>query len=254
MNTAKLSEEDRRLLDHGADLCRIAERTYLPRFTQFLDERQQELVRSVLGDFPEVTGRFWGGWDQASRAMLGVFPPYEEAGEEAFPLCPITLTFRREDTVGHRDILGALMGLLIKRESIGDILTGEGFAVLFVTSAVAPVVLSELNKAGRVGLQVQEGLPLGLPQTGGFEEIRGTVSSLRLDSLVALLTRESRERAASLIRSGLVSLQYQPCTQVSHPFGEGDKVSVRGYGKYLVDAVGGVSKKGRIHLQCKKFK
>ena len=254
MNTGTLSEEDRRLLDHAEDLCRIVERTYQPRFTQFLDERQQELVRPVLGRFPEVAGRFWGGWDQASRAMLGVFPLCDEAGEEAFPLCPITLTFRREDTVGHRDILGALMGLLIKREAVGDILTGEGFAVLFAARSVAPVVLSELDKAGRVGLRAETGLPRGLPPAGGFEEIRGTVSSLRLDSLVALLTRESRERAAAMIRGGLVTLRYQPCTQVSQSFEEGDKVSVRGYGKYLVDAVGGVSKKGRIHLQCKKFK
>ena len=253
MNTAYLKEEDRRLLDHTADLCRAAQQRYQSRFTPFLDERQQRLVQGVLREFPEVTGRFYGGWEEAARAMLGIFPPYEEPAEDAFPLCPVTLLFRREDSVGHRDILGALMGLRIKREAVGDILPGEGFAVLFVTRPVLPVVLSELTKIGRVGANPQEGLPRGLPPSGGFVEIQGTVSSLRLDSLVALLTRESREREAGLVRAGLVTLEYEVCTQVSHPVAEGDTLSVRGYGKYVVDAVGGVSKKGRIHLRCKKF-
>lgn len=145
------------------------------------------------------------------------------------------------------------MGLMIKREAIGDILVGEGLSVLFVTEPVAGVVLGELLKVGSCGVSCEQGLPDELPSAHQYRSIGGTVSSLRLDCVVALLTNLSREKASQLIRSGLVSKNAQPMDSISKEVAEGDKLSIRGYGKFLVGSAGTVTKKGRIHLECKKY-
>lgn len=253
MNFASLSSEDRLLLDHVDDMRRIASEQYIPRFSSFLDERQAELARRALRSAGWEDFTFSGGYEGASRVVLGVFPPYTDPQEQALPIVALTARFRPEDTLSHRDFLGSLMGLQIKREAVGDLLVGKGVAVLYLLPPVAQAVERELTKVGRVGVKLSQGAPEQLPLEEAFREIGGTVSSLRLDSLVALLTNQSREKAAALIRGGQVTLDFTVCQETDKPYEQGSRVSIRGFGKYVVETVGGVSKKGRTHLICKKY-
>lgn len=239
--------------DRVEDLFSIAETRSIPKFSPFLDERQQALARQVAAKSRGNYLFYSGHPGEGDRLMLGVFPDYCEPDGELFPIVPITVHYRRQDTLSHRDFLGALMGLMIKREAIGDILVGEGLGVLFVTEPVAGVVLDELLKVGSCGVSCQRGLPEELPSAHQYQSMGGTVSSLRLDCVVALVTNLSREKASQLIRSGQVSKNAQPMDSISKEVEEGDKLSIRGYGKFLIGPAGAVTKKGRIHLECKKY-
>lgn len=99
--------------------------------------------------------------------MLGAFPDYTDLMQEPAALfdCiqPVTLRYRAQDKLSHRDFLGSLMGLNITRESVGDILVGEGIAVLFVLRPVLPIIQEELAKVGRVGVRCENALPSELP-------------------------------------------------------------------------------------------
>ena len=140
------------------------------------------------------------------------------------------------------------MGLNIKRELIGDILIADDYAVIFLLDPAHSLVLNELQKIGRVGVRIAEGSPETLPEPYQLKPIGGTVSSLRLDCLVAFFTNLSREKAAQLIRSGQVNLNFFETDEISHPVAEGDIVSIRGYGRFVLSKVGGLSQKGRLHL------
>ena len=246
-----LTPEERLFADRVEDMFSIVDSRSIPKFSSFLDERQQAIVKQVA---PQGNYLLYAGHPgEGDRLMLGVFPDYCEPDGSLFPIVPITVRYRRQDTLSHRDFLGALMGLMIKREAIGDILVGEGLSVLFVTEPVAGVVLGELLKVGSCGVSCEQGLPDELPSAHQYRSVGGTVSSLRLDCVVALLTNLSREKASQLIRSGLVSKNAQTMDSISKEVAEGDKLSIRGYGKFLVGSVGTVTKKGRIHLECKKY-
>ena len=248
-----LSGEERLFLERIRDLVELCDQRSIPRFSAFLDERQQRIAGSA-GTLPGVNCGFWGGFPGAERKMFAALPEYCSPEDPAlYPIRVITAEYPRQYTLTHRDFLGALMNLGLRREAVGDILVGEGRAVLFLWETVADLVLSELTKAGRVGLRLTEGCPDELPAAHSFQEIAGTVSSMRLDCVAALLIRESRETTARLIRSGMVTVNSAVEESVSFQISAGDKIAVRGHGKFRVCEIGPPTRKDRLHITCQKY-
>ena len=185
--------------------------------------------------------------------MLCVYPEYGEAESEDFPITAITLLYRKEDKITHRDILGSLMGLRIKRDSVGDILVGEGKSAVFLRSSVAGEVTSALTKVGRAGVKLQEGYDGSIHIEQKIQEISGTVASMRADCILSLAARISREKSAQLIKNVGIEIDHMPKNSPKIPLEEGCTFSVRGYGKFKLLSVDGTTKKDRIHITLNKF-
>lgn len=248
------NEQEQLLLRRVGDLVRLAQRRPGAQFTAFLDERQQALARQGLAGCGWDAYQFEGGFAQAERKMLAVFSDSGWMQAPCFPIVPLVFRYRRQDTLTHRDFLGSLMALQITREQVGDILVGEGVAVAFLTEPAARLARAEIGQVGRVGVRLEDELPDPLPGGQAFEPISGTVSSLRADCLVALCTRLSREKAAGLILAGLVSCNGVPVGSAADLVAQGDKLSIRGQGRFILSQVGELSKKGRIHVTCQKYR
>lgn len=245
--------EDAVFSAHVADLFEDAGTRNKTRFTNFLDLHQLSLARRVAASFLRGNAMFYGGHGEGERLMLGVFAPWEEPAEERFPIAAVTLRFREQDSLTHRDILGSLMGLGLKREAVGDLLLEEGIAVCFLTETAARVVLNELEKVGRYGVRVTAGAPEKLPPARRYEEINVNISSPRLDCVVAALCRLSREKAAQLIRGQLAQINGAVAAECAANIKEGDILSLRGYGKFLFDRILYTTKKDRLAVLCKKY-
>ncbi|RPF48561.1 RNA-binding protein YlmH [Hydrogenoanaerobacterium saccharovorans] len=257
MNLSNLSQQEKYFLAKVSDAFQAADTKSYVRMIGFLDERQQIMANTIALQQHRNNFILFGGYNNANRKILGIFPNYIDLTQEPNSLFDnidsITFRYRSEDVLSHRDFLGALMNLNITRESIGDILVGKGITVLFVMHTVTQIILDELFKVGRVGVQLEVGMPDVLPLEEHFFEIKDTVSSLRLDCIVSTLTKLSREKSTNLIEQGLVTQNYECIQNNSHPVCEGDIISIRGYGKFIVAQSGAVTKKGRIHVLCKKY-
>ncbi|MBC8569635.1 YlmH family RNA-binding protein [Zongyangia hominis] len=252
MKTTLSSPEDKLLLSRAEDCFMFAADHYTPKFLGFLDLHQQAVLRT-LPAMSDVTLHFFGGYPDSERVMAGFFPPYSEPEEGEYPIHPLTLNFRREASVSHRDVLGALMHLSITRESVGDILVEPGRCVIFLKEPAVKLAKNELSKVGREGVKLEDGFSLPLPELHQFEEKEGTVSSMRLDCVVALSLNLSREKAVGLITGGLVNLNFLPCEDKDRTVEAGDQLSLRGYGRYQIDSIGGTTRKGRTFIRIKKF-
>lgn len=222
-------------------------------FLGFLDERQAGLSQSFAAKNGLAHTRLWGGYPQAERCFFGVFPDFLDPLPEYFPIQALTFTFRVQDTLSHRDFLGALLSHGVRRDAIGDILTEPGRAVVFVKEEIAGYLLSQVEKIGRVGVRAGEGLKGPLPPPGKLLEISAVVPSLRLDCVAAVCTRLSREKTGAMIREGLVLLNHQTVTTPSKMLSGGDKLSIRGKGRFLLESVGTATKKGRFHIGIKTY-
>ncbi len=247
------SYEDKILTAQITDGIARAQERYVNKFIGFLDERQAALALDMLRRQSYTHYSLYGGYEDASRVYLGIFSPYEEPESAIFPIYPVTFTYRAADRLAHRDFLGALMALMITRDSIGDILVGEGHTVAFLSEKAATLAIDELKKVGSVGVKAEQGICTELPQQNSFETIEGVVASERLDSIAALLTKLSREKAVKFITSGLVSINFQATDNISYKLSAGDKISIRGYGRFIFDGVSGTTKKGRTHVTARKF-
>lgn len=246
-------KQERAFAAHILDLLELAQQKHCSRFTGFLDMREVSIARQLVQASGYGNALFWGGHSEAERLMLGVFAPYEDADASAFPIAPITALFRSEDKIGHRDVLGSLIGLEFNREVIGDILIEEGRAVFFVKDTVVPVITGELRKIGRFGVRLSQEIPETLPPLHEYADLSLNVSSLRLDCIVAAVTGVSREKASQTIRAQLVSVNGAVEQELSGQIAQGDVISIRGFGKFLFAQVGHVTKKGRLQILCRKY-
>lgn len=155
---------------------------------------------------------------------------------------------------GHRDYMGAALGLGVRREWIGDFWVQGDTATVFCLPTVEKLLLDELTQVGRVSVKT---VPLPLSDVPAPErkvkKMTFTVKSLRLDAVAGNLFGISRTAAAELIRAGAVTLNYVPCLHVDAPISEGDVISIRGRGKGAVTAVGGQSRKDRTFLEAELY-
>lgn len=228
-----------------------SEKTGKPQFLGFLSEEEAVYAERLLGN--ENGFMLFGGYENACRVYSGAFPYTIKPSENAFPISAITLTYRKQDILSHRDFLGAVMALGVKREAVGDILIEDGRAVVFCSDSVAKLILSELDKVGRVGVTAHSGFSGNLPHTANRVNESLTVSSLRLDCVVAAICNVSRNTANELILEKRVSVNSVPCEKPTKCVTIGDKITVRGTGKFTLFALDGETRKGRIKITIQKY-
>ena len=223
--------------------------------TCFLSLRELDMTRYLFGQPDGLTS--FGGYEDAERRMLVYLPEYLEESalyEEDSPLVCLRATFYEGDSPSHRDFLGALMGAGIARETVGDICVGKGSCDFFVTAEIAPYILQNFIGAGRTKLHLEQ-IPLSQVQIAEPEtkEIRDTVASLRLDSIIASGFRMGRSAAAQYITAGKAAIDGLPCEKADKSVAEGARISVRGLGKIKLKSVGGQTKKGRISVVIDRY-
>lgn len=238
-------------LDDCAELCL---KTGKSQFLGFLNEAQRAFLTPLLKRYQrQCRFRFWGGYPGAARVMLCVCPEDGDPERVDFPFTCLTIRVKGDYELTQRDFLGALMSLQVKRVSLGDIVVQPPGALCFALPAAAGLILSQLDKVGRYGVEarVEEHPDVTVEQA--FLDIRTTIASSRLDVIVAALVNTSREKSARLIESGMVQLNHQVAASVSAQARQGDVLSVRGSGKFILDTIGPQTRKGRWVLNARKY-
>lgn len=237
---------------HVGDLCRFVENRGIPRFTDFLDEAAAAAAENAAR--AQGCPHLWyGGYESASRRLLGLFPPWQEPETGLFPITALRTKMPKGDTLTHRDFLGAALALGIKREVVGDILITEESAILFALPQAGELIRRDLSRVGRAGVCF-EPVALGdISYTQRFLESEKSVSSLRLDCVVSALSNCSRGEAAEKIALGLVSVDGLTEEKGTRKLSGGERVSIRGEGKFIVDSDGRMTRKGRQLIQIKRF-
>lgn len=235
------------------ELCRLAEQRGIARHTGFLSDREQTLAQAALHRAGCDFGTFRGGWPGAERKVLCLEPPDTWAEE---PIVCLRLSVPRtwtEKLPGHRDYLGSILGLGLERTCLGDLLPdpeNPRDTYAFVLSDKKEFIVQNLYQAGNCPVSVQEcDAPSPAALRGPERERReATVPSLRADTVLAALMHTSRTLAAEAIRSGRVEINHLPLRAAHEEVFEGDLFTVRGAGRYRLEAVGGKSKKDRIFI------
>ena len=256
LDRAAATGEDRLLLARILDKWEQADRRGTPACTDFLSPRERIAAEALLrmAGVPSDRWCISGGYAGAERTMLAFLPDWQEPEDAVFPLRCLRAEFHTDYDLTHRDILGSLMGEGIVREKVGDILVTRGSCDIIAAESVADYLLSSWSSAGRAKLAVREiasrDLHIPVQKT---EQVRDTVAALRLDAVASGGFRMSRGKAAELVASGRVQVNWLECTKPDRLLAEGDTVSARGVGKFKLTQVGGTTKKGRISILLERY-
>lgn len=245
--------------------------------TAILSPRERYIIENRLGylfigDDTTPLCFFYGGFKSAQRTLLCFAPSYYRyslnEGEEPASVCrdelaaavvPLRIKTGGYVKLAHRDYLGAIIGLGIERSSVGDILTDDEGAIVFVLASVAGLLRSELVYVGRDKVRVCDILlPDGFDRAPTFDPVHGTVASPRLDAVVSELANCSRETAKTVIRQGFVEHNHFTAEEPDAVVTAGDIISVRKTGgvkggKFIVDSLDERSAKGRLRLAARRY-
>ena len=238
----------------------------------FLTPRERKRLESELrGRGMTDTAWFFGGYETAERTCLFLLPDYLAAMLDAPPAeCdPDVLAALLDEALServtavrvkgsgyraltHRDYLGSILGLGLERDAIGDIAVQNDFeAILFCSARIADFLCEQLDKVAADAVRCARCV-IDEHFTDGraYRPISDTVASPRLDCVVAALTNLSRENAKNLVQVGLVEVEYEPETRTDLTLVPPLTISIRGYGRFLLRAFDGETKKGRLRLRA----
>ena len=273
----KSDEEVKLLMARAVEMMRREQ--FEVAFSDFLTPREQRIFYVAAATEGQAERLFfYGGARGAERRRAVLLPewslpedcgePFSAARDETLyslaaagtwsPADAVTVLCLRGSgfvTLSHRDWMGGLLALGTERTVIGDIFVQDEYsALVFVTPHIAEYLTQSLHHVGSDTVRAE---PVTLPESyeivHNYERIEATVASPRLDGVVHALTNLSRADAATLVKNGLAERNYFPETRPDIVIEDGDLLSLRGYGKYIIDSTNAVTRRGRNRLVARKF-
>ena len=224
-------------------------------WTEFLTPYEQEQIIGIINSFQEITYKIEGGYQGAERQVVTIFHDYlpRETVTPSIALIKVN-NKNRFKTLSHKDYLGSVMNLGLKREKIGDIIVHEDYCHMVVDKEIAEYLLFQLQKVGNAPVEVEMDEFENIEKSEEtVKEISGSVSSLRLDAVLGLACKLSRKDAQNLIKKGDVKVNFQEALKIAQELQEGDQISARGFGRIKLRALGKETKSGRIKITLEKL-
>ncbi len=265
-------ENDKLLLGRIKDLARRADENNYITHTDFLSQSELSAVSELCVKEKLVTGEneidgtavvIYGGVEEPERAVMCFLPGYldreefllQEKRDGSIVSCILMepLNKRFADELSHRDFLGALMNLGIERNRIGDIRTDSTRGFVLVMEEVSDLICDELVRIKHTSVKCRKVPASDCDIVPKFQELEGTVSSERLDAILAFVCKVSRQKAQELVSSEAVFVDGKTAHSPGYDLKEGARVSVRGFGKFIYLGVQRQTQKGRLAVKVKKY-
>lgn len=240
-----------KVLDKVESVCK----SHTIRCTDFYDPYQISLCESILNNILDISYMIEGGYDKAERKVIVIYPEYMELYKEDIPISGIKIEGKFENKdLTHRDFLGAILNLGLKREKVGDILVGDGQANIILRNELCDFIQLNLEKISKYKVDVGE-IPFCelIEIEEDFKIIRATVASLRLDTIIGVGFGESRNAISKLIGNDRVKVNFKIVNQPSYVIEQGDMISFKGKGRIILDKIGNKTKKDRYQISIKRM-
>lgn len=243
--------DERVFVDRASEWVERAAQHHEIRRTDFLDPRQAFILTTLVNRNADVQLRLDGGHEQAERKRALIAPDYVyvEGEEMGMHILQITSPDRNWEQLEHGDFLGAVLGLGIKRDKIGDIHVSDDRCHIVITEEIGAFLDTHLRQVHRVNV-LTDIVPLSELQATHAELKMMTLSvaSLRLDGIASDVFRLSRTKIVTPIKAGRCKVNWKVEENPSTQLHAGDVVSLQGFGRFKVIDIEGVSKKGRMRI------
>lgn len=254
-------QEDKILLAQVADKINFSKSRDKIEYTDFLDMYQISLVQTFLKKINFNNYVLYGGFAEAERKVLIIYPDkydlnmVEKNYNKIIKVIRIILSDDEKGKYSHRNYLGGIIKLGMKREKVGDIIVSEDGADILVKEESSETLKQELGSLTRFENAKFELINLEdlRKQEIKVEEVNIIVPSLRLDNFVSDLAKTSRSKAVQIIDSERVFINGQNETKASKQVKLGDVITIRGKGRFIVKEFCGSTRSGRTVVKIEKY-
>lgn len=250
-----MQKEELMLQKRLIELSRLSYQRGIVTFSDFLNLNELNILHTIPKHELDSAYVTFGGYDHSERQMVA-FLPDALCYEYEYPISVIKISPLQKkfsDTLSHRDYLGAILNLGIERCKMGDILVEEHSSILFIHQSLENFITGELTRIKHTSVIATIEDIQSFHYEPKTKEIKGSVSSLRLDSLLALAFSSSRSKLVAFIEGGKVYVNGKLITSNGYQVKENDIVSVRGLGRFRYLETMSKTKKGRYYVTLELF-
>lgn len=236
------------------ELCSKALLQQRTVYSDFLTVDEQSILLQCK---TEPDAFLWGGYKTAERRIACFSFDNEEKIISECPALwlkiePVSKKFA--NTLSHRDFLGTLMGLGIRRETLGDIIISDNCGYVFCLKKVSEYIKENLNRVSHTSVKCKPGeLPESINLSQPEEKII-IVSSLRIDAVIAAVFKLSRSKSQELFMQGKVYINGKNTINSSFTLLGGEIISIRGTGRFLFKRMCGETKRSRLKIEIGIYK
>lgn len=229
--------------------------------TDFLDLREQAILTEEINRIKFEQYKLWGGYDNSERKIILLFPEKIELDyidntvfDQFLTIIRVKLPNELNGQLEHRNYLGGLMKLGIKREKIGDIIVRDDGADIIVKNEISEYIKNNIQSLSRfkksiIEVKKIEELILVEPKK---EILKINVPSMRLDCFIGELARCSRNEANTYLKEERIFVNFKEEIKSSKIIKEGDYITIRGKGRFKINRIIGNTKSGRISVEVEK--
>lgn len=250
-----MKREDDLIIKRSIELSRISYERDIYTFTNFYNLNEISILKNIDNKQLYTKYQIFGGYKLAQRQMINFIPDAVSYNSE-YPIVFLKIIAKNikfTEKLTHRDYLGSILGLGIDRCKIGDILIENKYAIVIVHEKIAEFIIQHLTKVKNTLVTVDTHEILPEYYEPNHELLQGTVSSLRLDTVISLAYKDSRSTLVKLIEAGKVFVNGKLITNNGYKIKKEDYISVRGIGKLQYVCTLGETKKNKLLIQVKKF-
>lgn len=257
------NEEDRLLVSKLIDKIEFVEKRNTVESTEFLDMRQRQLLEKMLRDIKFENFVSYGGYRTAERTVIVIYPDKLEQifknelfdYNTIFSVIKINLPNELKGMYFHRNYLGAVVKIGIRREKVGDIITSKDGAEIIVLKECEKIITEGLKSLTRFSKAVFETIKLNElkveePKTMLVKVI---IPSMRIDSILSEIIRTSRAKALNVIKEERVFINHELVLKGSKDVKKDDIITVRGKGRFKVNGIVNNTRKGNLVLEIEKY-
>lgn len=249
LNNLVRNDDEKRLLGRLQGLIVKASHG-LAGLSDFLDLRQQDLAGAAAVNGENIKWNLDGGYAEAERKRLTVYPAWDSDSDAGIAYIKISHKEYPGQSIGHRDYLGAILNLGLKREKLGDIVVQDQNAFIIVDESMAGFICQQLTRVKHSSVRAEmiskDELVYNPPR---LTDLQLNLSSLRLDAAIAAVFKLSRSQVEGYIERGEARINHLEILKPSAGIKLGDLVSVRGLGRFRLEEIGGLSRKGRQYVK-----
>ena len=249
-----MTKEEELLAKRMVDLSRQAQQKSAVLFSEFLNLNELNIFNQEISNLYS-SYEIFGGYALSERQMIAFIPDalcytwnYPIA---CLKISPVNQKFA--ETLTHRDVLGSLMSLGIERSKLGDILVDDTESYVFCQEQLVSFFITELTRIRHTMINIQRIEPEELEIQPKTEVIRQTITSTRLDCIIACICNISRSQANQWIKGGKIFINNRAILQPAAECSPGELISVRSVGRFRFLEVLGETRKGRLKIQYEKY-
>jgi RNA-binding protein YlmH len=248
--------EEREFIDQVLNWKDYVDNAYTVKLTDFLDPREQHILKTIIGENGSSKYQFFGGLSDTERKRALIMPDYFIPTQEDFQITLFEINYPTKFvTIEHPKVLGTLMSLGLKRGKFGDILIKDDRVQFLVSREINDYIKNNLESIGRATIQLKEiELEKAIIPENTLLEQSVTVSSLRLDTIISGVLNISRQKSLNIIHQGLVRVNWTLIENPSFECDTGDLLSVRGFGRVKILSIEGKTKKEKWRIIVGKQK